>query len=87
MANRGPWVTASDLADYAYCPRAQWYRAHPPAEGSTRESQDRAAAGSRYHRRVLGAERRRAEHGNVYWVALAVGATLVIGGAAWILHP
>jgi len=87
MGEGGPWVTASDLADYAFCPRSHWYHDHPPREGSTRESQHRSAAGTRYHRRVLGAERRRAEHGAAYWAALAVGAVLIVGGVAWIFHP
>ena len=87
MGEDVPWVTASDLADYAYCPRAHWYHDHPPPEGPTREARDRVAAGSRYHRRVLGAERRRAEHGGAYWVALAIGAALIAGGVAWIFRP
>ncbi len=86
MREDGPWVTATDLADYAYCPRAHWYHDHPPPEGSTPEAKVRASAGSRYHARVLGAERRRAERGGAYWVALAVGAVLVLGGVAWIFH-
>lgn len=87
MGNGGPWVSASDLADYAYCPRAHWYHQHPPAGGPTRDSRERAAAGTLSHADVLGAERRRAEHGSAYWVALGVGALLVLGGAVWIFHP
>jgi len=87
MADPGPWVTASDVAEYAFCPRAHWYRTHPPPEGTTRAAAERAAAGVRYHDRVLGAERRRAEHRGAYWAALAVGMALMAGGALWVLRP
>lgn len=78
------WVSASDLADYAYCPRAHWYHDHPPRGGPTARALLRAGDGARYHRRVLGAERRRAEHSGAYWATLAVGAVLVVGGLAWL---
>ncbi|MGI0128811.1 MAG: hypothetical protein ACREDE_00555 [Thermoplasmata archaeon] len=84
MGNDSSWVSASDVADYAYCPRAHWYHDHPPRDGPRPGTQERAQAGERYHRRVLGAERRRAEHGGAYWAALAFGTVLVLGGAAWI---
>jgi len=87
MEETGRWVTASDLAEYAFCPRAHWYRLHPPREGETASARDRATAGSRYHRRVLGDERRRAEHPGAYWTALAVGLVLVVGGTVWLFHP
>jgi hypothetical protein len=84
MGNDASWVSASDLADYAYCPRAHWYHDHPPRGGATREARARADAGVHYHRQVLGAERRRAEHGGAYWAALAAGTILVLGGIGWI---
>ncbi|MGA8543237.1 MAG: hypothetical protein WB947_06865 [Thermoplasmata archaeon] len=84
MADPGPWVSATDLADYAFCPRAHYYHDHPPPGGPTRASQQRAASGTRYHGRVLGAERRREDHSGAYWAALAVGSLLVVGGIAWL---
>jgi hypothetical protein len=87
MAAERPWVSASDLADYTFCPRSHWYHEHPPAEGATRSSQRRASAGTRYHGRTLAAERRRAEHGGAYWAGLGLGLVLVLGGVLWILHP
>ena len=87
MGESGPWVTATDLADYSYCPRSHWYHDHPPAGGPTRDFRERADAGTRYHHRVLGAERRRAEHGAAYWATLALGVLLVVGGLAWIFRP
>jgi CRISPR/Cas system-associated exonuclease Cas4 (RecB family) len=74
------YVTASDLADYAYCPRSYWYRYHPPPEGPTPASVRSAAQGEVAHRRQLGAERRRATGGAVYWILLAVGLLAILGG-------
>ena len=84
MASDGPWVSATDLADYAFCPRSHYYHEHPPAGGPTPDSERRAGAGARYHHRVLGAELRREEHAGAYWTALAIGFVLVVGGVAWI---
>lgn len=84
MASRGGFTTPSDLAEYAYCPRAHYYRHHPPPEGRTAESTAGSRAGERYHRRVLSAERRRAERGKAYWAGALVGVALLAGGiAAW----
>ncbi|HTW77539.1 MAG TPA: hypothetical protein VMG14_07255 [Thermoplasmata archaeon] len=87
MSAERSWTSASDLADYAYCPRSHWYHEHPPDGGPSSDARARAAGGQRYHARTLGAERRRAEHGAAYWGALLVGVLLVLGGIAWILHP
>jgi CRISPR/Cas system-associated exonuclease Cas4 (RecB family) len=87
MSSGGPWVTATDLAEYAYCPRSHWYYEHPPVGDRTTDARKRADAGTRYHHRILDAERRRAEHGAAYWAALALGALLVVGGLAWIFRP
>jgi hypothetical protein len=86
MAEDDPWVSATDLADYEFCPRSHWYHDHPPSGGPTREARVRSEAGSRYHERVLGAERRRDEHGGADWVALALGVLLTAGGMVWILY-
>jgi CRISPR/Cas system-associated exonuclease Cas4 (RecB family) len=81
-----PWTSPSELADYAYCPRSHWYRAHPPARGPSSASAARSRAGVRYHRRVLTAERRRAERGAAYWAGVVLGVVLVVLGAVWILR-
>jgi len=81
------WVSASDLADYAYCPRSHWYRHHPPRGGPSRSSERSAADGVRYHHRVLTAERHRAERGAAYWAVLLVGVLLLLGGAWWLFRP
>jgi len=86
MSSRDPpFVSASDLADYAYCPRSYWYRTHPPPEGPAPDSVRSSAAGTRSHARQLGGERRRAEHRAAYWVLIVVGLLVVLGGVLWFL--
>ena len=80
------WISASELADYAYCPRSWWYREHPPAEGRSPESERSAEAGIRSHDRVLAAEWRRERLGTAYVLLLVVAAALVAGGLWWILR-
>ncbi len=80
------WVTAADVADYAFCPRSHWYRHHPPPEGPTAQARRRSAAGERFHTAELRATDRRSRHGASYWVWVVVGGLLVLGGVAWLLH-
>lgn len=70
------WLSASDLAEYAYCPRAAHYHRRFPEAPAGPE----AAAGIAYHERVLGRERRTEEHGTAYWAGAVVGALLVLVG-------
>ena len=74
---RGGWVSASDLADYAYCPRAHWYQRHPPrgAPGPAAS----ARRGVRFHRRELRSERRREESAGIYLLLAILGVALVVG--------
>jgi CRISPR/Cas system-associated exonuclease Cas4 (RecB family) len=78
------YVSASDLADYAYCPRSYWYRYHPPPGGPSEDGMRRSEAGTQAHRRQLGGERRRAGHGGLYWVLAALGVLAAIGGVLWL---
>lgn len=87
MGDGTDWVSASDLADYAYCPRAHFYHDHPPDGSSDADADRRARAGRAFHARELAGERRRAEHGAAYWGALLVGVVLLLGAVAWIFHP
>ena len=83
MARDDAWTSPSDLADYAYCPRAHWYHHHPPSGGPRRSSQERSRFGTRYHRRVLRAEERRERHGGAYWIAFLLGIALLLAGLLW----
>jgi len=80
VASSGPWVSPRDLAEYAYCPRALYYRRRGPAPPS-RASE----AGEAFHERTLGAERRRDERGWAAWLAVLVGLLLVLAAAAVLL--
>lgn len=80
------WVSASDLAEYAYCPRAWYYRGHPPPHGPTRSSQRSARAGDRYHRSTLRDEEFREGHLGAYVVAILLGLALLLGGLWWIFR-
>ena len=87
MGAGDPWVSASDLADYAFCPRAHYYHEHPPDGTPDSVAKRRARVGRRYHAAVLGAERSRAEHARAYWAALLLGIGVAAGGMLWILRP
>ena len=80
------WASASELAEYAYCPRAWWYQRHPPVEGPTRESRRAAEAGVRFHRSELAAERRRDRLGPGYAILLAVAILLTVAGVVGLLR-
>jgi CRISPR/Cas system-associated exonuclease Cas4 (RecB family) len=71
----GAWVTAAEVGEYVYCPRAAWYRRHPPEGGPSEESVLRARAGDRYHATYLNAlEARERSPANLWaWLAAAIG--------------
>jgi len=76
----GPWTTPSELAEYAFCPRAQHYRITQDAPAS-----ESAAAGTRYHQQRLGAERWRDEHRRLPWLAVVTGLLLLAIAATVLL--
>lgn len=80
MQPQDPWVSASDLAEYAYCPRSYWYSTHPEETPGRPSVNPRAVEGIRYHRRALGAEGRREGHGGLYVGLLVVGLAIVLVG-------
>jgi CRISPR/Cas system-associated exonuclease Cas4 (RecB family) len=77
------WASASDLSEYAYCPRALYYRRRYPDAPETPPEH----AGRAYHHRLLGAERRRAEHGGLYWAGLLLGVAIAAMGVAGGVRP
>jgi CRISPR/Cas system-associated exonuclease Cas4 (RecB family) len=84
VAGRTPrWTSASDLAEYAYCPRAGYYRRHRAPPAPTVESE----AGVAYHARELaraGALERRA---GIYWGGLLAGSIAIGVGLLVLLRP
>ncbi|MCI4335736.1 MAG: hypothetical protein L3K17_00855 [Thermoplasmata archaeon] len=75
------WISASELADYAYCPRSWWYRDHPPVRGPAPESRRRAREGEIYHHHVLAAER----HRDAWAGAIAAAAMVAVAVLAFLL--
>ena len=77
------WATASDLAEFAFCPRAHYYRHHPTearvAPGALRS----ADLGREYHElRALRVAERDAHVGR--WAAAVLVAILILAVVAWI---
>jgi CRISPR/Cas system-associated exonuclease Cas4 (RecB family) len=72
------WVTASDLAEYAFCPRAYWYTRHPPAEGPEPSNATARHLGERYHARTLATRYRRERWSTVWWLLVAAGVFLCL---------
>lgn len=83
MPDPPSWVSATDLAEHAYCPRALAYRRAAPDLRPTPEERRGAA----YHRRTLGRERWRADHALALWAALALGAGLAFVGVVAAVRP
>lgn len=81
MAGERSWTTPSDLAEYAFCPRAHFYRQLGPEPRSPP-----AEAGTSYHRRSLSSERWRDEHPWIPWLAIVAGVG-VLTLAALVLVP
>lgn len=80
------WASVSDLAEYAYCPRAWYYRAHPPPEGRTSASDRASSAGERYHRAELSRVEFDESHGAGYGALVLVALVLIAGALWWIWH-
>jgi hypothetical protein len=85
-ASSDEWASASDLAEYAYCPRAWYYRKNFPGAPVSPQARSSSQAGERYHRATLAAELRRERYGAGYALALLVALALVVGGVAWFLR-
>jgi hypothetical protein len=77
------WLSASEVGDYAYCPRSFWYRRHPPAGGPSPASRRSSAQGERFHATYLSAEYarslRRGTWRSVLMIAVAVAVACLLG--------
>ncbi|MCI4362818.1 MAG: hypothetical protein L3K13_00710 [Thermoplasmata archaeon] len=81
---RGPaWATAAELGEYAFCPRAWHYRAHPPASAPSSEDLERERYGLEFHARALSREQSR-EHSSPGIAGL--GVLLFLAGALLLLY-
>jgi hypothetical protein len=79
------WVSASELADYAFCPRSHWYSLTRPDAPVPSDSARRSSAGAAFHAAELSAVRTRSEHRGAYLAMVAVGLVLAGVGILWLL--
>ncbi|MCI4320829.1 MAG: hypothetical protein L3K18_04245 [Thermoplasmata archaeon] len=68
----GRMVSASDLAEYAFCPRALYYRRHPDGRSVASDAPARERAGVAYHTRTTRSDRNWAEASPLPYVGLLV---------------
>jgi hypothetical protein len=72
------YVSAGELADYAFCPRSHYYARHPDGRSVAADSLARERAGTRYHARTIGSDRRWGNASALPWIAaLLIGAALL----------
>jgi hypothetical protein len=82
-SSRGPaWATAAELGEYAFCPRAWHYRAHPPPGEPSAADLDRERYGVRFHERALS---RQVARERSYAGLAALAALLLLGGILLLL--
>lgn len=67
----------SDLAEYSYCPRAAWYRLHPPPGAPDGASVRALERGQRFHRSHLERTVRRESSGTFGWSLIALAVLLL----------
>lgn len=78
------WVSASELAEYAYCPRAHFYRGRVPDSALSHSAVRSLDRGRAWHARELSVERHATGWGRLL---LVLGALLLVtvGAVAWFL--
>ncbi|MCI4320081.1 MAG: hypothetical protein L3K23_08135 [Thermoplasmata archaeon] len=72
------WLSASEVGDYAYCPRSFWYRRHPPAGGPSAASRRSSAAGERFHAAYLSSEQLRSHHRGTWRTVLVIAVVVAL---------
>jgi hypothetical protein len=80
-----PWVSAGELADYAFCPRSHWYSLTRPGAIVPPESARKISSGESFHQTQLTAVRHRAERRGAYAAAVLIGLLLAGIGVLWLL--
>lgn len=83
--DRDAWVTAGEIAEYTYCPRAHWYARTIPDAPVPRDAARRGAAGERYHARTSRSVVHREDRGSGYAALVVVGALLLVGLSLYLL--
>jgi hypothetical protein len=80
-------VSASELAEYAFCPRALYYRRHPGGRPVASDASERERAGVVYHERTTRSDRRWAETSTIpYVLLLLLGiGLLALAASGWSL--
>jgi len=81
----GPFVSASELSDWVFCPRAHHYRGHPPPGGEDLAASVSRAAGTRFHGRYLAHEVSASRPARGLWVLGALGALLLLVALALLV--
>jgi CRISPR/Cas system-associated exonuclease Cas4 (RecB family) len=76
------YLSASEIGDYAYCPRSFWYRRHPPPVGRSAASRQSSEAGTKYHAAHLRAERHRAGRQQIWRTVLVIAAIVAVAALA-----
>ena len=72
------WISASDLGEYAYCPRALYYRRHPPGVAEAEASVRRRSGGDDFHREYGRSMIRRSRSVGI-WAVLFLTAVVSLG--------
>jgi hypothetical protein len=80
-------VSVTELSEYAFCPRAHYYRMHPDGTPPAPGSRAQELGGVEYHRRTLGRERAWSEASPWPWIAALLVGLAVLGVVVWSALP
>jgi len=85
---RQGWTSASELAEFAFCPRAWYYSTHPPGFAPDRRAVDRSEGGRAFHTEALRTEQHRETGGAsaAGWMWLGIAATVLLLLAGLVLR-
>jgi|GEM_PF-3402608 len=79
------WITASEIAEHAYCPRAAWYSRHPGEQipgALSPQDLERQRKGRKTHERIE--RQHEASRGSSGWVWLLM-SLVSLGLLLWLL--
>jgi hypothetical protein len=81
---RRGYVSAGELADYAFCPRSHYYARHPEGRRPAAGAVARESAGTAYHHRTIGSDRRWASASPLPWIATLLIGLAILGLLLWV---